>query len=485
MKIAFVVLDAVRKDYLGPFGGDSEISPVINELAERGLTFTNCIAGAPWTPASHATMFTGQYPSSHNVRADNLAYPKNGHYLSETLQECGVTTQGIGAEPWLSRRQGFDRGFDRFHDTGGHSWRHYLQLLPAGVGYAKDKLRCRVGTDDGSDRFDIHLFRQWARQNESFTFMNIPVAHAPYHPPARFRQKFGIQEHPESTFVADQPFPRVNSNEIDPTESEMETLRQRYAAGVAHADYLLGRAIDTLDDDTWIVITADHGDLLGESNLVGHQFSLRDELINVPLIISHPSLESQRVNKLVHHVDIAPTLYDIATRTGYSVDFPNSLPGYSLLKFVEGELDKDSDAVQAWDKSTPLKSGQQSSSLVHHNLDYNRVVFAEYGPPVVATNTLINNGMTVNKETIEKRFVGLQAAVTTEFKLYRKDSGERCLVRRADETVDITDDYPQIANQLSAALDHELGQLPSVDLSNLDGYVESSVEDRLKQLGYA
>jgi arylsulfatase A-like enzyme len=458
MKIAFIVLDAVRKDYLGPYGGDPDLTPTLNRLDDRGMTFTNCIAGAPWTPASHASMFTGRYPSDHNVRAEDLTFPDDGHYIPEELSNIGITTQGIGAEPWLSRRQGFDRGFDRFHDTGGHAWHHYLPLLPAGAGYAVDKMRCRFGTDDGSDRFDLHLFRQWANRSDSFTFFNISVAHAPYHPPAMFRQQFGIESSPDSSFLSEQPFQQVNANEHEPTETELTALRRRYAAGVAHADYLLGRAIDSLDDDTWIVVTADHGDLLGESGILGHQFSLRDELINVPLIIAHPSLEVKNVSGVVHHVDLAPTLYNILDNKGYDTgDVAEDLPGRSLV--TRGGHDTD--------------------------LTDDRIVFAEYGPPVVATNTLINNTTTADRSTIDSRLVGLQAAVSREFKYIRRTDGSQQLFRRDDESVDVSDDHPEIARRLAAAMDTELDSLPTVDPTEIDGYVDPDVEDQLKQLGYA
>jgi len=425
-------------------------------------------------------MFTGRYPSDHDVRADDLTFPDDDHYLPAELSNIGITTQGIGAEPWLSRRQGFDRGFDRFHDTGGHAWHHYIPLLPAGAGYAVDKMRCRFGTDDGSDRFDLHLFRQWANRSNSFTFLNISVAHAPYHPPAMFRQQFGIESSPDSSFLSEQPFQQVNANELEPTESDLTALRQRYAAGVAHADHLLGRAIDALDDDTWIVVTADHGDLLGESGLLGHQFSLRDELINVPLIIAHPSLDAKNVDAVVHHIDLAPTLYDILDDEGYDTGgVGDPLPGRSLFTIHERESEKHNKITAAADKE------DRNSTSLGINIADNRIVFAEYGPPVVATNTLINNTTGVDRPTIDSRLVGLQAAVTREFKYIRRSDGTHQLFRRDDESVDVSDDHPEIARRLADAMDSELNSLPTVDPTEIDSYVDPNVEDQLKQLGYA
>jgi arylsulfatase A-like enzyme len=461
MKVALVVLDATRTDYLGPYGGDAP-TPTLDALARQGVTFDNCFAGAPWTPASHATMFTGQYPSTHDVRADDLSHPSSDHWLPETLSDLGVTTQGIGAEPWLSRRQGFDRGFDRFHDTGGHDWHHYLPLLPAGLGYARSKLRCRLGEDDGSDRFDLHLFRQWADTSDSFTFANISVAHSPYDPPERFLREAGAAIEPQTDFAREQPFYSVIAGETEPTEAEWAEVERRYEAGIAHADYLLGKAVEALDDDTWLFVTADHGELLGESGLAVHQFSLREELVNVPLLVTHPSLERQTVDDPVHHVDLAPTIYDIAEREGYDTgDTTENLPGRSLLSTVSGQ------------------------SAVEQTDGDERIVFAEYGPPVVATNTLRNNTNVSDSEAVEQFFVGIQAAITESFKLLRRGDGTEQFVRREDETTDVSEEFPEARRRLAAALDSELGSLPSVEPTELDGYVESDVQDRLEHLGYA
>lgn len=467
MNVVLLVLDATRTDYLGPYGGSQVPTPTLDALAEQGVTFTNCIAGAPWTPASHATMFTGQYPSGHGVRADSLEHPTDGYYLPESLADTGITTQGIGAEPWLSRRQGFDRGFDQFYDTGGHTWRHYLPLLPAGARYALAKLRCRFGTDDGTDRFDLHLFRQWVRNDDSFTFHNISVAHSPYHPPRPFRLTAGVEKTTDSRFVREQPFFEYIAGDVDPTPEEWDAVRRRYAAGIAHADYLLGRAINALDDDTWIIATADHGELLGEDGLAVHQFSLREELINVPLIIAHPSLEPTTVDDLVHHVDIAPTLHDIAAREGFAIDDPGELPGRSLLSSV--------DSVR--------KAAEVTQSTAGGTDD--RVLYAEYGPPIVATNTLLNNAESVDRETVEQYFVGLQAAITAEFKLVRRGDGVKQLVRRDDESVDVSDEYPDVTQRLSTAIDRDLGPLPTVESTELDAYVEQNIKERLEHLGYA
>jgi hypothetical protein len=103
----------------------------------------------------------------------------------------------------------------------------------------------------------------------------------------------------------------------------------------------------------------------------------------------------------------------------------------------------------------------------------------------VATNTLINNTTTADRSTIDSRLVGLQAAVSRDFKYIRRSDGSQQLFRRDDESVDVSDDHPEIARRLATAMDSEPGSLPSVDPTNTNDYVDPDVEEQLKQLGYA
>lgn len=462
MKIAFIVLDATRRDYLGPYGGPEGATPTIDRLAESGIVFEDCISGAPWTPASHATMFSGRYPSDHGVRANDLTYPTDGHYLLDTLSSVGIRTQGIGAEPWLSRRQGVHRGFDRFHDRskvrenlaeeGHHTLRDLPDLLGAGAKYAAEKVRTRLGTDREADRFDVFLFQQWAANEDSFTFLNVPVAHGPYRPPQVFRDQVGIETTSGDPFVEDQSIHPYIVGETDPPEAAWEDVRDLYTAGIAHADYLLGRAIEGLDDDTWIFLTADHGDNLGENRRAGHQFSLHDDLVNVPLVVSHPSLSPGRREDVVSHVDLAPTVYSIVEDAGFDPGVDTSeLPGRSLLDGPAGD---------------------------------DRIVFSEYGPPGPHTNALLNNTDRVDRPTLEKLFRSQRAAFTSTFKYLRYGDGEEHLYRRGDETTDVAGDHPEVRDRLATAMDERLGPPAEVDMESIDAYVEADVADQLEHLGY-
>jgi arylsulfatase A-like enzyme len=406
-------------------------------------------------------MFTGRYPSSHDVRSNDLTFPVDGHCFPETLSRAGIRTQGIGADPWLTRQQGFHRGFDRFHNAarvtenltgpGHHELSDAPALLKAGGKYAVERIRTRLADDRDTARFPLFLFQEWLGRADSFSFLNIPVAHAPYEPPRPFRDRLDVSLTSSHPYVESQSTHAVIAEETTPSESAWKDIRQLYTAGIAHADYLLSRALATLDDDTWVFLTADHGDHLGEYGLAGHKFSLSDHLVNVPLIVSHPSLDPGRRTDLVHHVDIAHTVYSLAQQSGWTIDDPpESLPGQSLLERSADE----------------------------------RIVFSEYGPPGPHLNALLNNTESVPEETLAAVNRGIQAAMTETFKLVRYTDGTEKLYRRGEETADVSGEYPDIADRLRAAIDEDLGTPPEQELELIDEYVRDDIEDRLRELGY-
>lgn len=461
MKVALIVFDATRKDFVSCFGGEQGVTPTVDSLAESGILFPNCYSGAPWTPASHATMFTGTYPSKHNARGTDLTYPAEGQYFPSVLRDNGIRTQAIGAEPWLSREQGVNRGFTRFHDRskvmenlqaeGSHTISDIPTLLRAGVEYGVELARSRLGTDYEAGRFDLFLFREWLKRSDSFTFINIPVAHGPYHPPAAMRERAGVELSSNDEFIQEQSVHSYIAGEAELDEAVLADLRELYRAGVAHADYLLGRALEGIDDETWIILTADHGDNLGDNQRMGHQFSLHDNLINVPLIVSHPSLSREVRDDLVSHVDIAPTVYEIARRAGYDVANPAELPGRSLLESHDEE----------------------------------RIVFAEYGPPGPHINALINNTEEIGDELLTDLYQTIRAGMTEEFKLLWYSDGRTELYRRgAEDGPELSEDHPDVVDRILEAMERELGPTQEAEMDDIDSYVREGVEDQLEALGY-
>ena len=130
---------------------------------------------------------------------------------------------------------------------------------------------------------------------------------------------------------------RVASFRLDP--SGLEDLSRRYDAALSTADAAISSFLRRLEasgrwNDTLIIVTADHGELLGEHGLLGHTEGLYEPILRVPLIIRHPEMRAtagRRVKTPVERVDLAPTLLEAAGRDARVL----GLPGRSLLPFLE------------------------------------------------------------------------------------------------------------------------------------------------------
>jgi arylsulfatase A-like enzyme len=101
--IVVIVVDTLRADHLSCYGYGRRTSPMIDRIAESGVVFENAISAAPWTPPSHASIFTGAYPSRHGVDRSRLVLAPDLVPLPEALRRHGYRTYGLTSNYWLSR----------------------------------------------------------------------------------------------------------------------------------------------------------------------------------------------------------------------------------------------------------------------------------------------------------------------------------------------------------------------------------------------
>src|SRR5690606_34727990 len=118
--IIFVVLDTQRADRLGCYGYDKAVTPNLDAFAGSAVLFEQAVSPAQWTVPSHASMFTGRYPTAHRVlQSDNSLSPDLPH-LAELMKAAGYETVAFCNNPLVGvLNNGFKRGFDRFYNYGG------------------------------------------------------------------------------------------------------------------------------------------------------------------------------------------------------------------------------------------------------------------------------------------------------------------------------------------------------------------------------
>lgn len=324
--VIVVTLDTTRWDALSPYGGPANASPNIARLAERATVFENAWSTSPWTLPSHASIFTGLYPSHHGAGVTHPRLDRRFSTLAEIFRSSGYRTAGFAGGELVASRWGLAQGFEFYRDPEGFETRG--DRLTA---FTRDYLDGIAG-----DQF--------------FLFVNYFDPHGLYQAPGEFEELFGVSELRKK--IKNEPMwgdlSRGNSavwraiiaGEAEVTADAIAYLRAAYLAEVAFMDHQIGRLIAWLEqnelfDAATIVLVADHGEFLGEHGFFSHSCRLEPELTRVPLIIKWPYQEEARQeHSLVSQVDLFGTLAAVAG----GVVTPGD--GLSLDEALRSELSK-------------------------------------------------------------------------------------------------------------------------------------------------
>ena len=318
--VVLVVLDTVRADHVSAYGYGRPTTPVFDSLAREGALFLDATAPATWSLPSHASLFSGQFPSSHGAHGEHRFLEPDVPTLAERLAAAGYETRCFTSNPWITDSLGLTRGFawtdGAFHE--GHMGRtqlHGFRLLDRlGLGPA-DKGGARVADN----------FEHWAASARdggapTFAFVNLVEAHFFYHQvPERFLARFTSGDRGELRALSLRLLEAQFGGEPpDPTTSAGPAT-DMYDAGVAYADHLLGRVVGALRergtlDRTVLVVLSDHGELLGEHGGWGHGNSVLEPEVRVPLLVRFPARvrSGMRVREPVSTVGVAATIADLS-----------------------------------------------------------------------------------------------------------------------------------------------------------------------------
>ncbi len=338
--VVLIVLDAVRSANLSAYGYAEPTTPVLGRVAREGVLFERAIATAPWTLPSHAGMFTGLNPGE--LHADwKVPFTRRVPTLAELLRDRGWETGLFAANYWyLTWESGLGRGFTHVDDYK-LSLREiarsniFLQALGGDALINRTSPWMFYAHDRRDAPEMVDRFLGWQRQTGArpfFAFINLLDAHEPYHAPAQLRARFAA---PTKTMdVAD------------------------YDAAIAGMDGQIGRLVDSLRsrgvlDRTLLVVTSDHGQMLGEHGLAWHGNSEYLHVLQVPLIVRFPGKvpAGKRVRGIVSLRDLAPTILDIVSGPAAPMS------DRSLARYWRDSLPPDSGAGVAVAQVSWLPSG--------------------------------------------------------------------------------------------------------------------------------
>lgn len=273
--ILLVTIDTLRADRVGCYGRENAGTPAIDALAAAGTVFESAHASSPLTLPSHTSMLTGRSLPAHGIfNNGTFALPDGVDTLATRLAGAGFATGAFVSSPVLARRHGLAQGFAVYDDDIPRP----AQREGLVVHYEE-----RAGQETAR-RALAWLAAQGTRP--AFVWVHVWEPHAPYTPPAEFRERFGDD---------------------------------RYQGEVAAADAVVGRLVREIESmgrkqGLLAVVTADHGEGLGEHGEPTHGVFLYQATMRVPLVVSGQGwgVKSQRIAEPASLEDIAPTLLEFA-----------------------------------------------------------------------------------------------------------------------------------------------------------------------------
>lgn len=492
--VILIVMDTVRADHLSTYGYARKTSPNIDKIAKEGVMFENAFSAAPWSPPSHASIFTGKYPSHHGTLGKNVFLNKDSIVLAEILSLNGYKTIGINSCEMIGSKSGLNRGFQEYIET--YEMPDYIIPLARIIPNLKpivDMFRCIKGKMIyGQDKYTCEtneIVKRWIKRNFDgnknpfFLFVNYFNCHPTYNPPRYFKKKF-VEDFDRSrlylkellyNFFGKTTERIANSNlnirklhyiakiygaysfmakELQVSKEEWEVIKAWYDGEISYLDYRIGELVDFLDkeniyDNTLLIITADHGENFGDHNLAGHFFCVYDSLLHVPLVLRYPDLiqKGKRMSNLASTVDIFPTVLDVLGVT----NGPKDIQGASLYPFEDREI---------------------------HNF-----VCAELGKSITSIDEIRSVPQSFKLKKLDR---GLKCIRTKEYKYILSSEGKEELYdvkNDPSEEINISAAYPNKTKYLKKQLEKAL----DISYYGPEEYLakeRAEILDRLRRLGY-
>jgi len=332
--VLWIVWDTVRADRTSLYGHPAATTPKLEEWAKGARVFDDVVSTASSTTPSHAGMFTGLLPVQHGA---NNAYPwLEDRYvtLAELLEEAGYSTYLWAANPHVSKEENFDQGFD--HEA--HPWdpKYHDRAMRIVRAKMEGDRTSEIGNEKRDGDFgpwavkaagelaEVDLL-QWLDERESaapyFAFINYMEAHRPFIPTREARRRVMPPEMVEKSYRVDRswiPMWSYTFGLFEYSDEELDLMARTYDATLTELDDLFAHLLASLEargylENTVIILTADHGEHLGEQHMLDHQYSLYAPVINVPLAIRYPGrIEPGRDPRPVMNFDLFPTILDLA-----------------------------------------------------------------------------------------------------------------------------------------------------------------------------
>ncbi len=314
--VLLITVDTLRADHLSSWGYHLETSPNIDKLAAEGTRFSEAYTVTSRTAPSHFSILTSRYPQEHGAKLNGFAVPEDSKFLflPQIFKKYGYENGAfISAWPLTSRLTKLDRFFDVYNEHLNRSYQAINSMR-----YAEDV--APVAMD-------------WMERNKDkpfFLWVHFFDPHSPYD----LREDY---------------IPTKKTGKPDYTEQRGESgvmdNVNGYNSEILYTDHWIGEVLARLDklglrDNTLVVLTADHGESIGERGYQGHSRRLWESIVHIPIIFRWPGkIEAGRVvDSKIATIDLMPTIVDLTVkRENPAAEIPTEFAGRSLAKCLTEE----------------------------------------------------------------------------------------------------------------------------------------------------
>ena len=375
--VILITCDQLRADTLACYGNPVIRTPAIDKLASEGVRFVNAFAQCPQCVPARTTLHTGRYPHTHRTPTNLYRMPDTEPTLARLLNAEGYKTACVGERPFAPRNYlgGFTEAIATGKDHAAllrqngwsgpsvtperrklldeHKRLHDTQFQASAVPW---------GLELDQNTFFTARAREFLRENRNtpfFLHVSYRRPHHPFDPPAPYDRMYVGSKFPESHARAGEfdNKPPMQKRALESTagcdlrkmtSADLDRVKAFYYGMTSLCDHSIGELMQELDstglrDRTIVVLTADHGEMLGDHGLLFKGGYMYDQVLHVPLIIRAPGRMPAGIapEGLVETADVVPTLSDLL---GFKAP---AVQGKSLLPLATDPKRKGKDAVFA------------------------------------------------------------------------------------------------------------------------------------------
>lgn len=357
--VLLISVDSLRRDHVSAYGyrnpnNPAELTtPAVERLASAGVLFEDAVSTTSWTLPAHMALMTGLPDPLHGVTDNSASLDPALETIAELLQAKGYATGGFFSGPNLHPVFGFDQGFERYVDCSGVNVRG-SDLRTAGAAEFRDANQSshHVVTSPAVFEQSSRWIEESVRAKRPFfAFTHWWDPHYDYLPPAPFDRLY------DASYAG--PVRGVHQSEKDVplAGADLQHLKSLYDGEIRWTDDHVGKLLDLLErlgvaENTLVVFTSDHGEEFFERGRWGHQRTLYDEVVRIPLVMSWPRglPGGARVGAQVRIQDIYPTIAELC--------------GVATPAYVEGRSLR-----STWD-ATPNADASSRIQSLHLDVPY-------------------------------------------------------------------------------------------------------------------